>query len=409
MILSTLGSLAPAQRNVVLASYLGWSLDAFDFFVLIFVLPDIAKDFSADVTSVTVAITLTLAARPLGALGFGLAADRFGRKPVLMLNILCFSAFGAASAFAPGLGALFVIRTLFGVAMGGEWGIGASLAMESIPPTARGAVSGILQTGYPSGYFLASLAYFLFYPWIGWRGMFLLGAMPALLVLFIRAKISESPSFTVPISQSDTGHLLQILRENFGRFTYAVMLMTGFNFLSHGTQDLYPAFLQLQHHLSSQAVAATAIIYNLGAIIGGLSFGGISERIGRRNAIMAASMSALLLVPVWAFATSPFVLTASAFLMQVAVGGAWGVVPAHLNELSPAKVRGTFPGFAYQTGNLLASANATIQAYVARANSDNYALGLALVTSITAAALIGLAWLGSEAKGVKFSGGQDQR
>jgi len=403
-VLHLLRELSPKQRSAVLASYLGWTLDAFDFFILVFVMGDIAKDFGTDVKYVTYAIFLTLAARPIGALVFGLAADRFGRRPVLMIDILSFSILEFASGFAPNLGVLLILRALFGVAMGGEWGVGASLAMETIPPRTRGVVSGILQTGYPSGYLLASITYFALYGTIGWRGMFMVGAAPALLVLFIRAKVEESPAFLGSTTERQDAGLVKTLRGNAGRFVYAVLLMTAFNFFSHGTQDLYPAFLRLQHHFAPQTVGLIAIVYNIGAILGGLTFGALSERIGRRRGIVIAALSALFIIPLWAYGTTPIMLASGAFFMQFAVQGAWGIVPAHLNELSPHEVRGTFPGFAYQIGNLLASANATLQASIAEANDGNYAFALALVAAIAAVVLACLTAFGIEARGVKFPG-----
>jgi MFS transporter, SHS family, lactate transporter len=406
-VIQMLRVLTPKQRGTVLASYLGWTLDAFDFFILVFVMEDIAKEFGSNITDVTFAIFLTLAARPLGALLFGLAADRFGRRPVLMINIIAYSLLEFASGFAPSLAALLVLRALFGVAMGGEWGVGASLTMESIPPRTRGAVSGLLQTGYPSGYLIASIVYFALYGLIGWRGMFMVGALPALLVVYIRAKVEESPAFLARTSVRNEASLVQTLRENAGRFLYVVLLMTAFNFFSHGTQDLYPTFLRLQHHFDPQTVGLIAIVYNIGAILGGITFGALSEKIGRRRGIVIAALGALLVIPLWAYGTTPAILAAGAFLMQFAVQGAWGIVPVHLNELSPHQVRGTFPGFAYQTGNLLASANATLQASIAHANGGNYAFALALVAAIVAVVLAALTALGIEARGVKFPGGPD--
>jgi MFS transporter, SHS family, lactate transporter len=405
--LQMLRVLTPKQRGTVLASYLGWTLDAFDFFILVFVMEDIAKEFGTDIKDVTFAIFLTLAARPLGALIFGLAADRFGRRPVLMINILAYSLLEFASGFAPSLAALLVLRALFGVAMGGEWGVGASLTMESIPPRTRGAVSGLLQTGYPSGYLIASIVYFALYGLIGWRGMFMVGALPALVVVYIRAKVEESPAFLARTYERQKPGLISMLRDYGGRFVYVVLLMTAFNFFSHGTQDLYPTFLRLQHHFDPHTIGLIAIVYNIGAILGGITFGTLSERIGRRRGIVIAALGALLVIPLWAYGTSPVTLAIGAFFMQFAVQGAWGIVPVHLNELSPHDLRGTFPGLAYQTGNLLASVNATLQASLAHANGGNYAFALALVAAIVAVVLAALTALGIEARGVKFPGGPE--
>jgi MFS transporter, SHS family, lactate transporter len=409
--LALLRALTPNQRNATIASYLGWTLDAFDFFILVFVLKDVAQEFHTDVETVTYAIFLTLAARPVGALLFGLAADRYGRRVTLMVDILLFAMFEFASGLAPSLAIFLVLRLAFGVGMGGEWGVGAALAMETIPPQTRGVVSGILQTGYPSGYLLAAICYFALHGLIGWRGMFMVGVLPVLLVLYILRKVEESPAFLAHAVRRpgfSFAHLqrINVLRNHARRFLYAVLLMTAFNFLSHGTQDLYPAFLQLQRHHSQHTVGLIAVVYNVGAIFGGLLFGTLSQPIGRRRAIVIAALLTLPLIPVWAYGAGPVALAIGAFLMQFAVQGAWGVVPAHLNELAPAEVRGTFPGFAYQIGNLLASANATLQAGIAEANGGNYAFALATVAVIAAVILAALAIFGPEAHGVKFADAQ---
>ena len=282
-----LWGLSSTQRKVVLACYLGWTLDAFDFFLLVFVLKDIAAEFNTDIGDVTIAILLTLAMRPLGAFLFGRAADRYGRRPTLMVNVVLYSLLEFASGFAPSLTALIVLRALYGIAMGGEWGVGASLAMETIPARSRGFVSGLLQAGYPSGYLIASVVYATLFSVIGWRGMFMIGVLPALLVLYIRRAVPESPSWR-PTASSEGG-TLTVLRSHWKLGLYAVLLMTAFNFYSHGTQDLYPTFLQVQHHLSPHVVGTIAVIYNVGAILGGIFFGMLSQRIGRRRAIVIAS------------------------------------------------------------------------------------------------------------------------
>ena len=392
------------QKHVVAASFLGWSLDAFDFFLLVFVLKDIAKEFGTDVSNVTLAILLTLAMRPIGAFIFGRAADRWGRRPTLMVDVLLYSIIEFASGFSPSLTVLIVLRALYGVAMGGEWGVGASLTMESIPPHARGFVSGLLQSGYPTGYFLASIVYGLFFPVIGWRGMFMVGVLPALLVLYIRRSVPESPNWTpAKGARSDT---LAILKSHWRLGIYAIALMTAFNFFSHGTQDIYPTFLEVQHGLSPHAVGLIAVIYNIGAICGGILFGSLSEGFGRRRMIIIAALLSLSVLPLWAFATSPVLLAAGAFLMQFMVQGAWGVIPVHLNELSPDNARGTFPGFVYQLGNLLASVNATLQAAIAAHYGGNYGLALAVVAGTVALAIAALTALGTEAKGVAFGKAQ---
>jgi SHS family lactate transporter-like MFS transporter len=400
--ISALSGWTSAQKHVVAASFLGWTLDAFDFFLLVFVLKDIAAEFNTSVAEVTFAILLTLAMRPIGAFIFGRAADRFGRRPTLMVNITLYSLLEFASGFAPNLTVLLILRALYGVAMGGEWGVGASLTMETIPPHSRGFVSGLLQSGYPTGYFLASIVYGALFQYIGWRGMFMVGVIPALLVLYIRRTVPESPSWSREAAV-ERGSTWAVLQSHWRLGIYAVVLMTAFNFFSHGTQDLYPTFLQLEHKMSPHAVGIIAVIYNIGAICGGIFFGTLSERFGRRRCIIVAALLSLPVLPLWAFSSSPALLAIGAFLMQFFVQGAWGIVPVHLNELSPDTARGTFPGFVYQLGNLFASVNATLQAGIATHFGGNYGLALAIVAGTVALVIAALTAVGTEAKGVIFA------
>src|SRR3954447_16434339 len=400
-LIDDLKTLEPSQRSAIWASYLGWTLDAFDFFLMVFMLSAIAKEFGTDVKAVSEGVFLTLAARPIGAFCFGWLAEHFGRRPVLMADIVFFSVFELASGFAPTLTSLLVLRFLFGVGMGGEWGLGASLVMESIPAKLRGPVSGLLQSGYPSGYFVASLVYFLLFDTIGWRGMFMVGIAPALLVLLIRMHVKESPVFEARRGTrvNPIGELIR----HWKIALYLVVLMTAFNFFSHGSQDLYPTFLQKQHHFDTHTTGILAAVMNLGAIVGGIGFGIWSERIGRKRAIIIASLLALPVIPLFAFSATPLLLALGGFLMQVAVQGAWGIVPVHLNELSPPLARSLFPGFAYQLGNLIASKNAPIQAGIAEAHGENYGLALALVCGITAVVIVIWTALGPERKNADFA------
>ncbi len=402
MAFAALSGWTSEQKHVVAASFLGWSLDAFDFFLLVFVLKDIATEFHTDISNVTLAILLTLAMRPVGAFLFGRAADRWGRRPTLMVDILLYSVIEFASGFSPNLTVLIVLRALYGVAMGGEWGVGASLTMETIPPHARGFVSGLLQSGYPTGYFMASIVYGVLFPYIGWRGMFMVGVIPALLVLYIRRNVPESPSWSKE-SAVERGGTLEVLKSHWRLGIYAVVLMTAFNFFSHGTQDIYPTFLQVQHKFTPHVVSIIAVVYNIGAICGGILFGSLSERFGRRRCIIISALLALPVIPLWAFADSPVMLAIGAFLMQFTVQGAWGVIPVHLNELSPDNARATFPGFVYQLGNLLASVNATLQAGLAAHFGGNYGLALAIVAGTVAVVIALLTAVGTEARGVEFS------
>lgn len=355
--------LTSRQRNTFIACFLGWSLDAFDFFILVFCVNALATQFQTKVSAISEAIFLTLAMRPVGAFLFGLMADRFGRRPTLMLDIIAYSVFELASAFAPSLKVFLVTRALFGIAMGGEWGVGAALTFETLPAEGRGFFSGLLQEGYVVGYLFAALVYGTLFPLVGWRGMFVVGTLPAFLVIYIRKNVEESPAWiegrTKPKSETALGRSIATY---WGSFLFLIILMFGFNSFSHGTQDLYPTFLEKNHFFSPQQVRTVSVIASLGALLGGIVFGSLSERIGRRRAIVMAALLAIPMIPMWAYSHSLPLLAVGGFLMQFMVQGAWGVIPAHLNELSPAAVRGTFPGLAYQLGNLLASWNAVIQA-----------------------------------------------
>jgi SHS family lactate transporter-like MFS transporter len=397
-----------------MAAYLGWTLDAFDFFLLIMVVRHIAADFRTGIPQVSYAIFLTLATRPVGALLFGVAADRYGRRPALMASILLYATVELLSAFAPSLAALLALRALFGIGMGGVWGVGASLAMESVPARSRGLLSGILQQGYPAGYLIAALAYRLVFPSFGWRGMFVVGALPAALVLFIRSGVAESPAW-VPVRKRPGGAaggsgpgLFATIAGRWPLFLYMIALMTAFTCFSHGTQDLYPSgFLERQRGLGVADVTTIVMVYNLGAIAGGVLFGALSQAYGRRRMIAFASLLALPMIPLWIGPASVAGLAAGSFLMQFAVQGAWGIVPAHLNELSPTSVRGTLPGLAYQLGNLFSSYLSPIQAHIAEARGGRYSLSLGATVAVVAVVLAALALAGPEKRTAELARGDD--
>ncbi len=391
---------ADRARKVVIASFLGWTLDAFHFFIMVFVFSDIAEEFGVTITTVTVAVTLTLAMRAVGAFIFGHLADRFGRRPLLMVSVLSYSVLELLSGLAPNLTSFLVLPALFGIAMGGEWGIGGSLTMETIPPKWRGWVSGLLQSGYPGGYFLATLAFYLVYPIVGWRGLFMVSVLPALLVLYIRRHVPASPDWTAR-QIADRPSITSVIPQLVGLTIYAVILMTAFNFFSHGTQDIYPnIFLGVQHGFDHATITTIALIYNGGAVIGGLLFGALSQRIGRRITIVLAALLSLPVLPLWAFGGSALTLGLGAFLMQICVQGAWGVIPAHLNELSPPSIRATFPGVVYQLGNLLASYNATLQSAIGERMNHDYSWALASVAGVVAVVIAVMVGFGVEAKDV---------
>jgi len=398
----TRGRLSQQQIHVIFAAYLGWTLDAFDFFIMAFVLRDVAETFGATIGAAALAITLTLAARPIGAALFGRLADRYGRRPTLMINVLCYSLLEFLSGLAPSLVVFLILRTLYGVAMGGEWGVGASLTMESIPAKWRGFVSGLLQAGYPSGYLLAAVLY-LALPWLGWRGMFMVGVIPALLVLYIRRSVPESPDWMLRSHEERRASIWPVLKQHSGLVIYATVLMMAFNFFSHGSQDLHPSqFLGAQHKLSVNSISLIAIVANIGAMTGGLVFGTLSQRIGRKWAIIIGALLALPVIPLWAFSTTPVMLGLGAFLMQICVQGAWGVVPVYLNELSPGAIRATFPGLVYQLGNFLASANANIQVWLAELFNGDYGKAMAIVVGIVAVVIAVMVGFGRESRGTRM-------
>ena len=357
-------AMTPSEAgHTLFASFLGWTLDAFDFFVLVFVLPKIGADFHRSVADIAFAITITLAMRPVGAALFGWMADRYGRRTPLMLDVMLYSVVEVLSGLAPSYGSFLVLRALYGVGMGGEWGVGASLAMEAVAPKWRGFFSGLLQEGYAVGYLLAAAAYFFVYPVFGWRAMFFIGGAPALLTLYIRAKVPESEAWQR--TRPDRAAILGAFGKNLPMFVYLSIFLTAMSFVSHGTQDLYPTFLEKQRGLGPHQVAGIAIIYNIGAIMGGLFFGFISDRWGRKRSIATALIVAIFIIPLWIGARSLALLTFGAFVMQFMVQGAFGVIPAHLSELSPPEVRGLFSGLAYQVGVLMASSAAFVEALIA--------------------------------------------
>jgi SHS family lactate transporter-like MFS transporter len=397
--------LTPVQRNTFVACFLGWSLDAFDFFILIFCVNALAAQFQTKVSAIAEAIFLTLAMRPVGALLFGWMADRFGRRPTLMVDIIAYSVFELASAFAPSLKVFLIMRALFGIAMGGEWGVGAALAFETLPAEGRGFFSGLLQEGYVVGNLLAAAVYGTLFPIVGWRGMFVIGALPAFLVIYIRTKVDESPAWLQGrASRATERHVGKDIATYLGSFLFLVVLMFGFNSFSHGTQDLYPTFLEKNHLFAPQTVRTVSIIGSIGALLGGICFGTWSERIGRRRAIAIAALLSIPMIPLWAYSHTVAMLAVGGFLMQFMVQGAWGVIPAHLNELSPPAVRGTFPGFAYQLGNLLASRNAVLQAKLVERRFGGSFPPVLSWTVVMVASLVAMVTLsGKERRGVDLS------
>lgn len=398
--LESLRILTGAQWRAFFASLAGWSLDAFDFFIFVFCLRSISAEFHTDVKAVSQGLFLTLAFRPLGALVFGWLAEKYGRRPILMLNVVSYSAVQLATAFAPNLATLLALRAVFGFAMGGEWGVGAALALETLPARGRGFFSGLLQEGYVIGYLLASLVFALVFVHVGWRGMFIIGASPALLVFFIRRGVAESPAWAAGTAaqRASAAAVWSAVKDYFPTLAYLVLLMACFNAFSHGSQDMYPTFLQEQHGFSEGVTGSIAIVMNLGALAGGVCFGALSEHFGRRRAIMLAAALAVPMIPLWAYSHTAMMFALGGFLMQFMVQGAWGIVPAHLNELSPSAVRAILPGFAYQLGNLAVSTMGPFQAGMAKSHGGDYAYILAWTMAVVAAVLVFVTALGPEAR-----------
>jgi SHS family lactate transporter-like MFS transporter len=387
------------HRAAVAASFLGWTLDAFDFFLVTYTLTAIAKEFGRPDKAIALSLTITLMFRPVGAFIFGLMADRFGRRIPLMIDLVFYSVVEICTGLVHSYTAFLVLRALFGIGMGGEWGVGASLAMEAVPKRWRGLLSGVLQEGYALGYLLAALAYWTIFPTHGWRIMFFIGGLPALLSLFVRAKVKESAAWQEH-KLSDWTSYRRAVGTHVRLFLYLVVLIAIMGLMSHGTQDMYPTFLQQQRHFTPREAAAITMVSMVGAIAGGLLFGWISDRIGRRRAMAIATIGAVLVVPLWVFAPTTPVIVIGAFCMQFMVQGAWGVVPAHLNELTPGPLRGFFPGFAYQLGVLCSSSIVYLEARLSEHMTYAVAMGtLAAGVSIAAAVAVSL---GPEAKGVSF-------
>jgi SHS family lactate transporter-like MFS transporter len=387
------------HRPAVVAGFLGWTLDAFDFFVVVMTLTAIAKEFGRSDAEIAFSISLTLAFRPVGAFIFGLLADRYGRRLPLMLDLIFYSLVEVLSGLAPSYWSFLVLRALFGIGMGGEWGVGASLVMEKVPPRLRGVFSGLLQQGYAAGYLLAALCYFFVFPRWGWRPMFFIGGLPALLALYVRFQVKESEVWE-RTRHRDWASLGRAILSHWKLFLYIWLLMTMMNFVSHGTQDLYPTFLQRDWGFTPQRRAVLTMISMVGALTGGMLFGLYSDRIGRRRAIALALAGAIVMIPAWAFAPSLPVLVLGAFGMQFMVQGAWGVIPAHITELSPDSVRGFLPGFAYQCGVAVAGLVAVLEAWFAARLTYTWAMALTAGTVFVVCAIV--AWLGPERRGITY-------
>ncbi|CAG8546288.1 15481_t:CDS:2 [Acaulospora morrowiae] len=403
-----LKSLNRTQYITFIAAFLGWTLDAFDFFIVSFALPYIANEFNKKPSEIASSITVTLMLRPVGALIFGQLADRYGRKYPLMFDILLYSVVELASGFSPNFEVFIILRGIFGIAMGGEWGLGAALAMEVLPPEAR-----ILQQGYATGYLIAAVFYYIVIVNLGWRAMFWIGSFPAFIIILFRFFVPESPMWERQHANEKASgknwwtEVKSVFTCHWIRIIHTVCLMACFNFISHGTQDLYPTFLKTQLHLSAGEITLTLVIANIGAIIGGTLFGFYSQYWGRRRAIVIAAFLAGCFLPLFVLPRNRWVLSFGAFMVYFFVQGAWGVVPAHLNELSPPDFRGTFPGLTYQLGNLIAASSSQIEASLGEKFPQNgepdYGLTQAIFVACALVLLIFFVSIGKEAKGIDLS------
>ena len=383
----------------VSAAFLGWTIDSFDFFVVVMTLSAIAADFGVSRPQIALTLTATLFMRPVGAFGFGLLADRYGRRPLLVANVLFYTIMEVASGFAPNYMTFFILRMLYGIGMGGNWGVGASLALETVPPKWRGTVSGLLQEGYSFGNLLAAIAYFTIFPVWGWRAMFFVGALPALLTVALCLKVAE-PEAWKEQQTNDWGVYKAAVFGNMRRFGYMVLLMTMMTFISHGTQDMYPTYLQRQRGFNVSMTSIITSISMIGAMMGGLVGGTLSNKLGRRRMIVIALLLCVCVIPLWVGAPQTALVMAGAYLMQFMVQAAWGVIPAHLTELSPSQLRGIFPGLSYQIGVVLSSSVGWIESELGEHFSYTVSMGfLAAVVLLIGAVVV---WIGPEAKNVSF-------
>ena len=392
---------APARdhRAALLAGFLGWTLDAFDFFLVVMTLTAVGREFHRSDAAIALTLTVTLLFRPVGAFIFGLLADRYGRRIPLMWDIVFYSVVEVLSGLAPSYGVFLVLRALYGIGMGGEWGVGASLVMEKAPAGKRGMYSGLLQQGYAAGYLLAAACYFLVFPRWGWRPLFFLGGAPALLALFVRFRVTESEAWQLTRHRDWSGLSLAIV-SNWKLYLYLTVLMAMMNAVSHGTQDLYPTFLQRDLGFSVGQRSALTALSMVGALTGGVICGHFSDRLGRRRTIVIALALAFLVIPLWVFSPSIPLLVVGAFLMQFMVQGAWGVIPAHITELSPDSVRGFLPGFAYQTGVCIAAVTPYFETLLKTHMTYAWAMAATAATVFVLGAIVAAA--GKERRGVTY-------
>ncbi|GAA6064042.1 hypothetical protein JCM10212_001468 [Sporobolomyces blumeae] len=422
-----LGSITVMQWLSFTSAFIAWTCDAIDFFGVSLGAGRLSVAFDKPLKTITTAITLTLLFRPLGAIIFGLAGDRYGRKWPLIVDLLCCGVLSLATAFTKTFGAFLAVRSLFGIAMGGIWGLSAAQGLETLPVEARGLFSGILQEGYAVGYLLSAVVNLtVVAKHNDWRILFFFGAAAAAFAAVLRAVLPESSYFlerraaekaagtTVSSAQKSKTFLREAGRAvklHWVRCVFSLCLMTGFNFFSHGSQDVYPSLIKESKGLSAHQATLATIIGNCGAIAGGVVAGFVSQYLGRRLTIIVCCLWTIAFIPLWYLPNSFGPLAVGAFCVQVGVQGAWGVVPIYLMEISPVAFRSVFPGVAYQLGNMVSSASAQIET-TAGANiktaegRPDYGKVGAILIGVVAAWIIGCCLIGREYHGSHFEKGK---
>lgn len=383
-----------------LVAFGGWALDGFDFFLVVFSLTAIGRTFNASDKTVALALTATLALRPVGAFLFGLIADRCGRRLPLTMNLVLFAVVELCTGFTHSFREFLLVRAIFGIVMGGQWGVGVSLAMEKAPVRLRGALSGLLQEGYAIGYLFAALAFFLIFDRFGWKPLFFLGPLPALAAAAYVAFNIEESAVWKRTRQANWRGLGRQFATHWKLLVYVTLLMMTLHMTSHGTQDLYPTFLERQWGVPARERAFLSAFSMIGGIAGALIVSTFSDRLGRRRSMVIALVGGLCVIPLWAFSVSLPLLILGGVLMQFCVQGAWGVLPAHLSEISPDSIRGSLPGLGNQCGVLLASGVVYLEAALVR--DGKYSNAMAGTAAIVFVLAILMTMIGRERRGAVF-------
>ncbi|KAJ7617913.1 MFS general substrate transporter [Roridomyces roridus] len=439
-ILKQLVSLTPLQWAFFWVGWLAWTCDAIDFFSVSLSVTALSEQFDRPTTKITQAITLTLLFRSVGAVLFGVFSDRFGRKWPLVFNLGLVAVLELGAGFTQTFRQFLAVRSLFGIGMGGIWGLAITTGLENLPVGLRGIASGVMQQGYAVGYLFAACISLKLVPAVpaGWRALFFTASGISLFGAVLRALLPESTVFR-QMRESAEGHGVvseaqktkqfmkstwEMLKQHWVLAIYMCLLMTGFNFSSHGSQDLYPTFMHNTKGFSTHTATVATIIGNCGAIAGGAVAGYSSQYLGRRITIIIFTLLIGCFIPLWIIPNNFSSLAAGAFCVQFGVQGAWGVIPIHLTELSPPAFRATFPGVAYQIGNMISSTAAQIEAtggnnfkkLVNGVETPDYAKVQGILIGVVCAFVIMMTLIGPESHGSHFekhrgafdeSGGKD--